>query len=60
GRARVEWEESTGGFVPPVEVDARQGFGSVLMQSSAQQLFGTIERSYAEDGIRVVIDFRLA
>jgi two-component sensor histidine kinase len=60
GRARLEWEESTDGFVPPVQDSARLGFGSVLMQSSAQQLGGTIERSYAEDGIRVVIDFRLA
>uniref|UniRef100_UPI0025DE7B5B sensor histidine kinase n=1 Tax=Novosphingobium sp. TaxID=1874826 RepID=UPI0025DE7B5B len=60
GRARLEWEESRDGFVPPVEARARQGFGSVLMQSSAQQLGGTIERSYAEHGIRVVIDFRLS
>lgn len=60
GRVRIGWQESSDGFVPPVEDNARQGFGSVLMQSSAQQLFGTIERSYAEDGIRVVIDFRLA
>ncbi|GAC1613030.1 MAG: hypothetical protein NVS3B27_10130 [Novosphingobium sp.] len=59
-RARLEWEESADGFVPPVQDSARLGFGSVLMQSSAQQLGGTIERSYAEDGIRVVIDFRLA
>ena len=60
GRARLEWEECTDGFVPPIQDSARLGFGSVLMQSSAQQLGGTIERSYAEDGIRVVIDFRLA
>jgi two-component sensor histidine kinase len=57
--ARLEWEESAQGFVPPAENGARQGFGSVLMQSSAQQLGGAIERSFAADGIRVVIDFRL-
>ena len=58
GRARLEWMESAQGFVTPLESEARQGFGSVLMQSSAQQLGGSIERSYAEDGIRVVIEFR--
>ena len=58
-RARLEWEESAHGFVAPIESEARQGFGSVLMQSSAQQLDGSIERSYADDGIRVLIEFRL-
>ena len=58
GRARLEWEESAQGFVAPLESEARAGFGSVLMQSSAQQLGGSIERSYAGDGIRVVIEFR--
>ena len=60
GRARLEWTERAQGFAAPLESEARQGFGSVLMQSSAQQLGGSIERSYAEDGIRVVIEFRVA
>ena len=60
GRARLEWEESAPGFVEPLESGARLGFGTVLMQSSAQQLGGSIERSFAGDGIRVVIEFRVA
>lgn len=58
-RAWLEWEEIVEGFVAPIEGQARQGFGSVLMQSSAQQLGGTIERSYGAAGIRVAIAFRL-
>lgn len=60
GRGRLLWEEHCPEFASPDESGIRQGFGSVLMQSSAQQLGGSIERSYGEDGIRVVIEFRTA
>ena len=60
GRAKLVWEEHGDGFVKPDESAGRQGFGSVLMQSSAQQLGGSIERCYTQTGIRVVIEFRTA
>lgn len=60
GRGRLVWTEHAAGFERPAEREGRQGFGSVLMQSSAQQLGGSIERSYTDEGIRVVIEFRTA
>lgn len=53
----LSWRE-TG--TPIVEPPSRQGFGTMLMTSSARQLGGSIEREFAPDGARVTIRFRAA
>lgn len=50
----LEWRETGVGIARPPE---RQGFGSMLITSSARQLGGSIERSFPADGARVAIRF---
>lgn len=50
----VSWRE-TG--TPIVEPPSREGFGSMLMTSSARQLGGSIEREFAPEGAIVTIRF---
>ena len=54
GRVRLVWREHC---EAPVPAPQREGFGSMLMSSSARQLSGTIERTFHPDGIEVRIDF---
>lgn len=49
----IEWREFSDNPTAPAE---REGFGSMLMQSSARQLGGKIERTFASDGLVVAMD----
>ena len=51
----IRWSEKCPDPKPPGE---REGFGSLLMQSSARQLRGTIERKFEADGLSVDIVFQ--
>ncbi|WP_068077447.1 sensor histidine kinase [Novosphingobium lentum] len=58
GRVRLDWEElCEAGEWSGEQADAREGFGSMLIRSSAQQLGGTIDRSFGTRGVVVRIDF---
>lgn len=54
GRVTIDWEEAC---ALPGEPPERTGFGSMLMQSSARQLDGTIAREFTAEGLSVRIDF---
>ncbi len=51
-RILLHWREHA---VAPVVASGREGFGSLLMTSSARQLGGTIEREFAPDGMAVTM-----
>ncbi|WP_371431917.1 sensor histidine kinase [Novosphingobium sp.] len=59
GRVRLVWREESENAPPPPEggKPEREGFGSMLMRSSARQLGGTIERRFETAGIVIEIDF---
>lgn len=57
GRVTIAWREAC---TLDGEVPERTGFGSMLMQSSARQLGGTIEREFTTHGLEVTIDFPAA
>lgn len=57
-RVRLVWREGGGAAVPAAA--AASGFGSQLIESSARQLGGTIERRFRDDGIEVTMDFPVA
>lgn len=50
----LTWRETSPNPNAPGE---RQGFGSMLMQSSARQLGGTVERAFGPDGLTVEMVF---
>ena len=50
----LTWREAG---APIEEAPRRQGFGSMLMTSSARQLSGSIEREFAEEGAIITIRF---
>ena len=54
---RLAWKETSPNPTPPSD---RTGFGSMLMQSSARQLGGAIERRFEPDGMIVDIHFPFA
>ena len=54
GRIRLVWRERCD---VPVAAPQQDGFGSMLMTSSARQLSGTIKRTFHSDGVEVRIDF---
>lgn len=54
GRVTIEWCERC---MLDGETPERTGFGSMLMQSSARQLGGTIARDFTPHGLEVTIDF---
>lgn len=54
GRIRLVWRERCDA---PVAAPQQEGFGSMLMTSSARQLSGTIKRTFHDDGVEVRIDF---
>ncbi|MDE2563226.1 MAG: CHASE3 domain-containing protein [Sphingomonadales bacterium] len=54
GRVTIDWRETC---TLPGDVPERTGFGSMLMQSSARQLDGTIAREFTSGGLTVRIDF---
>ena len=52
GHLTINWDEGC----PITDLDpARQGFGSMLMDSAARQLRGTIDRKFKPDGVNVRI-----
>jgi two-component sensor histidine kinase/CHASE3 domain sensor protein len=53
GRVALTWREQGA----QIASATGEGFGTVLIKSSAQQLGGTIEREFHPDGIEVRIDF---
>jgi two-component sensor histidine kinase len=54
GRVRLVWREQGQGELAAPQ---REGFGTMLMASSARQMSGTIERTFHPDGIEVRIEF---
>jgi len=54
GRVQLVWREQT---PAPIARPQREGFGSMLMTSSARQLEGSIERSFHDDGVEVLMEF---
>ncbi|MFN2099556.1 CHASE3 domain-containing protein [Altererythrobacter sp. MF3-039] len=54
GEVQIDWRETGLKQVPSSQ---REGFGSLLMTSSARQLRGAIDRRFTEDGVRVTISF---
>ena len=54
GRVRLAWREEGPG---PVAKPAAEGFGTMLIASSARQIDGTIERSFHATGVEVAMDF---
>lgn len=60
GRLLLDWEEQCSGPAPaPQPAPAHRGFGSALIDGSARQIGGTIERTFEPDGVRVRIDLPL-
>lgn len=58
--AHVTWEEHCS-FTPPAPAEGdRQGFGTKLAESSARQLQGSIERSFAQHGMVLRLVFPLS
>ena len=53
-RVRVKWREDGS---PLAAEPAGEGFGSMLIASSARQIDGTIERSFHANGVEVTMDF---
>lgn len=59
-RLRLDWRETHAPRPPTGDDSSRRGFGSTLIEGSARQLGGSIERSFGPTGIVVRIDFPLA
>ena len=65
GSIAIDWVREGGSVVlcwretgaPIAEEPRRQGFGSMLMTSSARQLGGSVERVFAPDGADITIRF---
>ncbi len=53
---RIEWFEDCG---KPVQGSDRKGFGGTLMEGSARQLGGSIERTFTGSGVSIAIEFPL-
>lgn len=61
GRLTLLWQEVAGpGALPAAANGGRRGFGSTLIDGSARQLGGTIEREFTSQGILIRIEFPLA
>lgn len=56
----LEWCETRGTDSPPAPAQGRVGFGSTLIEGSARQLGGTIDRDFHPGGLNVRIAFPLA
>ncbi len=54
-RLVLEWRESLGADSPPPPAQGRIGFGSTLIEGSARQLGGTIDRQFHDRGLLVRI-----
>ena len=52
---RLDWHETRGPGTPPAPDQGRVGFGSTLIEGSARQLGGTIERAFHPGGLAVTI-----
>lgn len=57
-RLRLDWEETHP--AQPLPEPGRTGFGSTLIEGSARQLGGSINREFHAGGLRVRIEFPLA
>ena len=55
GRVTLDWVEE--GTHPVEAKPERNGFGTMLIDSAARQMDGTIARSYESQGIRVRVEF---
>jgi two-component sensor histidine kinase/CHASE3 domain sensor protein len=61
GRLRFNWTEHRAGApVPLPDEPLHRGFGSILIEGSARQLGGTIDRSFTPEGAAVRIDLPLS
>lgn len=56
-RLRIDWRERASEPLPVQPDPARRGFGSSLIEGSARQLGGSIEREYGPTGAHVRIEF---
>ena len=54
GRVHMTWREDG---PAPVAKPGAEGFGSMLITSSARQIGGTIERQFHPNGVEVTLDF---
>lgn len=54
GRVHLTWREDG---APLAAKPAAEGFGSMLIASSARQIGGTIERNFHDRGVEVAMDF---
>jgi two-component sensor histidine kinase len=54
GRVRLTWREDG---APLPAKPTSEGFGTMLITSSARQIGGTIERSFHDNGVEVTMDF---
>jgi two-component sensor histidine kinase/CHASE3 domain sensor protein len=54
GRVHMTWREDS---LAPVAKPGAEGFGSMLITSSARQIGGTIERKFHPNGVEVTMDF---
>jgi len=52
--ATLRWEERNG---PPVEVSAREGFGTRLLKTALLTQGGSVEREFSESGLRYRVRF---
>jgi two-component sensor histidine kinase len=50
----LSWKEFGGPLIAP-EVEGRSGFGSLLTETAAKQLGGTIERDWKSDGLQIKV-----
>lgn len=57
GQLVIEWSEHGDG---DGRTEAKEGFGSMLIQGAARQLNGEITREFADDGLRMQITFPVA
>jgi two-component sensor histidine kinase/CHASE3 domain sensor protein len=60
GALRLDWLETHPLRETEDDAQARRGFGSTLIEGSARQLGGTIDRVFRPDGLTIRIEFPLA
>lgn len=56
-RVLLDWQELCANPPASVQEPGKAGFGSMLIQSAARQMNGTIERRHEQSGIAVHMDF---
>lgn len=60
GRLRIDWDETLAEPLADEAAPHARGFGSSLIEGSARQLGGTIDRQFRPEGLSLRIEFPLA